>query len=253
MRVQSKGVRTASPDRQEQPERPPVSRVQTFHGRRGRLRTRRRDALARLLPVYGVTVTGDVLNPRDLFGRDAPLVLEIGPGMGNATAVMAATDPDRDYLAAEVHAPGVANLLQLIEEQKLANLRVAHGDALELLEQRLAPGSLAAVHAFFPDPWPKARHHKRRLFQPAHVSLLRSRLAPGGTLHAVTDWPDYAHVIRDVLDAEPELHNPYRERTPGGWAPRQPQRPKTKYERRALAEGRLVHELLFRRRDAGLA
>jgi tRNA (guanine-N7-)-methyltransferase len=232
------------------PAEPAVPRVQTFYGRRGRLRTRRKDALARLLPVYGVTATGAPLDPREVFGRAAPLVLEIGPGMGNATAAMAAADPGRNYLAAEVHAPGVANLLQLVEEQNLANIRVAHGDALELLEQRLAPGSLAAVHAYFPDPWPKARHHKRRLFQPVHVALLRSRLAPGGTLHAVTDWPDYAHVIREVLDADPELHNPYRERTPGGWAPRQPQRPKTKYERRALAEGRAVRELIFQRGDA---
>lgn len=219
-------------------------RVQTFYGRRGRLRTRRRDALARLLPVYGVPVTGGgPLDPAALFGRRAPLVLEIGSGMGEATAAMAAADRDRDYLAAEVHAPGVANLLLFIEARGLTNVRVAHGDALELLEQRIAPESLAAVHTFFPDPWPKARHHKRRLFQPAHVALLRSRLAPGGSLHAVTDWPDYALVIRDTLEADPELVNAH-----DGWAPRAAHRPQTKYERRARAEGRPVREVNVIRR-----
>lgn len=220
-------------------------RVQTYYGRRGRLRTRRREALARLLPVYGVDVHGGPLDPVALFGRRAPLVLEIGSGMGDATAEMAAADPGRDYLAAEVHAPGVANLLLHIEQRGLTNLRVAHGDALELLEQRIAPDSLAAVHAYFPDPWPKSRHHKRRLFQPAHVALIRSRLAPGGVLHAVTDWPDYATVMRDTLEADPELANRY-----DGWAPRQPHRPQTRYERKAVAAGREIFELVFYRRPA---
>jgi tRNA (guanine-N7-)-methyltransferase len=219
-------------------------RVQTFYGRRGRMRSRRRDALARLLPHYGVTVTGDRLDPVGVFGRRAPLVLEIGSGMGEATAAMAMADPDRDYLAAEVHAPGVANLLLLIESRGLTNVRVAHGDALELLEQRIAPDNLAAIHAFFPDPWPKARHHKRRLFQHAHVALLRSRLSPGGLLHAATDWPDYAEVMRDTLEADPELVNAHP-----GWAPRQ-DRPQTKYERRARDERRPVRELIFHRRAA---
>lgn len=218
-------------------------RVQTFYGRRGRLRTRRRDALDRLLPAHGVDVTGSRLDPVALFGRRAPLVLEIGSGMGQATAAMAASDPGRDYLAAEVHAPGVANLLLLIEERGLTNVRVAHGDALTLLEQRIAPGSLAAVHALFPDPWPKARHHKRRLFQPAHVALMRSRLARGGEIYAATDWPDYATVIRDTLAADPELVNAH-----GGWAPRRPDRPVTRYERKAAAAGRRTFEVAFHRR-----
>lgn len=219
------------------------SRAQTFYGRRGRLRTRRRDALDRLLPVYGVDVTGGPLDPVTVFGRRAPLVLEIGSGMGEATAAMAASDPELDYLAAEVHSPGVADLLRLIEQRGLTNVRVTHGDALALLEQRIVPGSLAAVHALFPDPWPKARHHKRRLFQPAHVALMRSRLASGGVIYAATDWPEYATVIRDALAADPELVNAYQ-----GWAPRRPGRPVTKYERKAAAGGRQTFEVVFHRR-----
>lgn len=217
-------------------------RVQTFYGRRGRMRRRRRDALARLLPEYGIDVSGAELDPTEVFGRRAPLVLEVGSGSGDATAQMAAADPDRDYLAAEVHSPGVAHLLQLIEEYRLPNVRVAHGDALDLVEQRIAPGSLAAIHSFFPDPWPKARHHKRRLFQPAHVALLRSRLAPGGMLHAATDWADYAEVMRDTLTADPELLNAYDQ-----WAPRCAARPITKYERRAVEVRRPIFEVAFRR------
>jgi tRNA (guanine-N7-)-methyltransferase len=216
------------------------TRVQTFYGRRGRMRPGQRDAITRLLPTFGVTVTGEPIDPASLFGRRAPLVLEIGSGSGDATAAMAAADPERDYLAAEVHSPGVAHLLLLIEQRGLTNVRVAHGDALELAERRLPPGCLTAVHTFFPDPWPKARHHKRRLFQPHHVAMLRSRLAPGGTLHATTDWPDYAQAMLDTLTADPELVNAHDR-----WAPRQPDRPVTKYERRALAERRRVFEVAF--------
>ncbi|HEY8474913.1 MAG TPA: tRNA (guanosine(46)-N7)-methyltransferase TrmB [Natronosporangium sp.] len=219
-----------------------TAQIRTFKPRRGRLRRRRQEALRRLGPVYGVAVTGGPLDPVEVFGRRAPLVLEIGFGMGDATAELAASDPDRDYLAVEVHTPGVANLLLLIEELGLTNLRVGHGDALELLRDRLAPASLAAVHAFFPDPWPKQRHHKRRLFQPAHVALLRSRLAPGGIIHTATDWPEYAETMLAVLEADPELSNVYDR-----WAPRQVDRPQTRYEQRALAAGRPVFELVFRR------
>lgn len=219
------------------------TQIRTFKPRRGRLRTRRREALHRLWPAYGVEITGGPADATTWFGRTAPLVLEIGSGMGDATAAMAAADPARDYLAAEVHTPGVADLLSLIEAGGLTNLRVAHGDALELLRDRLPPASLDAIHAFFPDPWPKSRHHKRRLFQPAHVALLRSRLVPGGALRTATDWPDYARAIRDALTADPELVNGY-----GGWAPRPPDRPQTGYEQRARTAGREVFELVFRRR-----
>jgi tRNA (guanine-N7-)-methyltransferase len=222
---------------------PTIAPIRTYRARRGRLRPRRRAALDRLWPAYGVELTGGPLDPAGLCGHPAPLVLEIGSGMGESVAGQAAADPDRCYLAVEVHTPGVANLLALAEAHRLTNLRVAHGDALALLRARIPAESLAAVQAFFPDPWPKPRHHKRRLFQPAHVALLRSRLVRGGSLHTATDWPAYARAIRQVLAADPELDLPHP-----GWAPRPPDRPETRYERRARAAGRPVFELVAHRR-----
>ncbi|WP_222864382.1 tRNA (guanosine(46)-N7)-methyltransferase TrmB [Micromonospora sp. WP24] len=206
---------------------------------------RQTDALDRLFTAYGLDVPDGPGAPIDLaglFGRTAPVVLEIGSGMGDTTAAMASADPDRDYLAVEVHTPGIANLLDLVERHGLRNVRVAQGDALELA-RRLAPGSLDAVHVFFPDPWPKSRHHKRRLIQPTHVALLRDRLAPGGVLHCATDWAEYAEAMRETLDADPELVNPH-----GGFAPRPAHRPVTKFERRALVADRPVADLIYRRR-----
>jgi tRNA (guanine-N7-)-methyltransferase len=203
---------------------------------------RHRDALTRLWPVYGVPITGGRMDPADLFGRDIPLVLEIGSGMGEATVDMAAADPDRGYLAAEVHTPGVANLLAITAERGLTNLRIALGDALDLVRDRLAPDSLDAVHAFFPDPWPKARHHKRRLIQPAHVALLRSRLVSGGILHCATDDSGYAEAMLAALDADPELANVH-----DGFAPRPAHRPRTKFEQRGIDAGRPVHDLVFQK------
>lgn len=226
-------------------------RIRSFHPRRGRLTQRHTATLERLWTRYGLVVprTADdrsdprgALDPAELFGRRAPLVLEIGSGMGEATADMAATDITRDYLAVEVHTPGIANLLALIEQRGLTNVRVACGDALDLLEHWLPDGSLDAIHAFFPDPWPKTRHHKRRLIQPDRVALMRSRLAPGGTLHCATDWPEYAEAMLRTLTDDPELVNRY-----AGFAPRPAHRPVTRFERRALAAGRRVYDLVFRR------
>ncbi|WDZ87887.1 tRNA (guanosine(46)-N7)-methyltransferase TrmB [Micromonospora cathayae] len=220
------------------------SAIRTFHPRRGRLSGRHLDALDRLWPRYGLAVPdGDEtpVDPADLFGRRAPMVLEIGSGMGDATAAMAAADPGRDYLAAEVHTPGIANLLALVERRGLTNVRIADGDALTLL-RRLPEGTLDAVHVFFPDPWPKARHHKRRLIQPRHVALLRSRLAPGGVLHCATDWAEYAAAMRETLDADPDLVDA----RPGDVS-RPEHRPVTKFERRALIAGRPVADLVYRR------
>ena len=227
--------------------------VRTFHPRRSQLGPGREDALARLWPLLGFSVhdaeqgpmplTPDgLLDVPALFGRQAPLVLEIGSGMGEATAAMAAADPGRDYLAVEAHLPGIAHLLGLVESQGLRNVRVAHGDALDLVRRRLPEQSLDAVHVFFPDPWPKARHHKRRIIQPAHVALLRSRLALGGTLHCATDWLEYAESMLEVLDADPGLENPS-----GGFAPRPEHRPVTKFERRGLGLGHEVRDLVVRR------
>jgi tRNA (guanine-N7-)-methyltransferase len=209
--------------------------VRTYHPRRGRLSGRHRDALDRLSRRYGIA--------DDEIRRAAPLVLEIGSGMGEAVVAMAAADPGRDYLAVEIHTPGVANLLALIEQHGLHNVRVVSVDALDLLRHRLPDASLAAIHVFFPDPWPKARHHKRRLIQPAHVALLASRLEPGGTLHCATDDAGYAEAMLATLAAEPSLVN-----TVDGYAPRPPHRPRTKFELRAVQDGRDVFELVFQKR-----
>jgi tRNA (guanine-N7-)-methyltransferase len=208
---------------------------------------RHRYALDRLWPVYGVPVTGEPLDLAVLFGRRRPVVLEIGSGMGEATADMAAADPDRDYLAVDVHTPGIANLLALTEERGLTNVRIVLGDALDLIRHQLAPDSLHAVHVFFPDPWPKARHHKRRLIQPGHVALLRSRLVPGGTLHCATDSADYAEAMLETLNADPELTNAHRGNAHRGYAPRPSYRPLTKFEQRGVDAGREAFDLIFTR------
>ncbi len=203
--------------------------------------SRHADAHAALWPQWGLEVTdGDrsALDLTALFGRAAPAVLEIGFGMGDATAAMAAADPDRDFLAVEVHTPGIGNLLAIAGEQGLTNIRVAHGDAMELVH-RIAPGALDAVHVFFPDPWPKARHHKRRLIQPGNVALLRERLRPGGVLHCATDWPAYAEAMTETLDADQGLRR----------LPATPHaRPETKFERRGAAAGRPITDLRYARR-----
>ena len=214
--------------------------IRTFHPRRGRMSARHFDAHEALWPRFGVTVADNDRSPLDLpglFGRHAPVVLEIGFGMGDATAEMAAADAGRDFLAVEVHTPGIGNLLALVGERGLTNVRVAHGDALQLVH-RIAPGALDAVHVFFPDPWPKARHHKRRLIQPANVALLRDRLRPGGVLHCATDWPDYALAMAETLDADPALTR----------LPDTPHaRPRTKFEVRGAAAGRPISDLRYAR------
>ena len=227
----------------------PARAIRTFHPRRGRMSDRQTTALQQLWPVYGLrvgdAVSSDPAVPFDaagLFGRRAPLVVEIGSGMGDTTVEMAAADPDRDYLAVEVHTPGIANLLDLVHRRELRNVRGAAGDAVELL-RAMPADSLDAVHVFFPDPWPKSRHHKRRLIQPTHVALLRSRLAVGGTLHCATDWAEYAEAMRVTLDADPGLVNLH-----DGYAPRPAHRPVTRFERRALRAGRPIADLIYRRR-----
>jgi tRNA (guanine-N7-)-methyltransferase len=219
--------------------------IRTFHPRRGRMSNRHADAFAEQWPRLGLTVIDGDRTPLDLaelFGRDAPRVLEIGFGMGESTAEMAAADPGRDHLGVEVHTPGIGNLLALVAERGLTNVRVAHGDAMELV-RRLPAGSLDAVHSFFPDPWPKARHHKRRLISPGNVALLRERLRPGGTLHCATDWAHYAEAMRETLDGDTGLVNAY-----GGYAPRPGHRPRTKFEDRGVRAGREIFDLVYRRR-----
>ncbi len=178
------------------------------------------------------------------FGRvGGPLVVEIGFGMGAATALIAEANPGTDYLGIEVHPPGVGALLKRIGELTLGNVRIVEHDAVEVLEHMVAPGSLDGVHVFFPDPWPKKRHHKRRLLQPAFVSLLASRLRTGGVLHAATDWQPYAEEILATFSAEPMLAN-----TADGYAPRPDSRPLTKFEARGLGLGHGVWDVVFTRR-----
>lgn len=179
------------------------------------------------------------------FGRSAPVLLEIGSGMGETTSQLVAAAPELNYVAVEVYKPGLAQLLLRGEHLGgLDNLRVLRGDAVDLLTSHIAPASLHGVRIFFPDPWPKKKHHKRRLVQPEFVALLASRLEPGGVLHLATDWEHYAEQMLEVCSGERLLTNLY-----DGWAPRPDWRPVTKFEQRAVNEGRVSHDLMFRRND----
>ncbi len=219
--------------------------IRSYVLRQGRMSPAQSRAIDELYPVYGVPFADAILDQRLVYGRKAPLVLEIGSGMGETTAQVAQAHPETDFLAIEVHAPGVGSLLRRIEEQGLTNLRVLRHDAVEVLERMIVDGSLAGIHLFFPDPWPKKRHHKRRLVQPDFVSLAARKLAPGATLHAATDWPDYAEQMLAVLSAEPLLEN-----TTAAFAARPAHRPETKFERRGVALGHPVRDLVFRRSQA---
>ncbi|MCP2166223.1 tRNA (guanosine(46)-N7)-methyltransferase TrmB [Goodfellowiella coeruleoviolacea] len=193
----------------------------------------------------GREVTELPAGPLDLdgwFGRSAPVLLEIGSGMGETTAALASAEPEVNYLAVEVYKPGLAQLLLRAEQLGLRNLRLLRGDAVTLLTEHVPPATLAGVRIFFPDPWPKKRHHKRRLVQPGFIALVASRLAPGGLLHLATDWENYAEQMLAVCSAEPLLRNRYAD-----WAPRPDWRPVTKFERRAQEEERTSHDLMFER------
>ena len=217
--------------------------VRSFVLRQGRLTEAQQRALDEALPRWGIPYAPRPLDLEAAFGRAAPKVLEIGFGMGETTATIAAAHPERDYLGLEVHSPGVGGLLIRIAALGLTNLRVIQHDAVEVLTAMIAPASLDAVHVYFPDPWPKKRHHKRRLIQPPLVALIASRLKPGGVIHCATDWEEYAEQMLAVLGAEPLLEN-----TADGYAPRPDSRPLTKFEQRGLRLGHVVHDLVFRRR-----
>lgn len=199
---------------------------------------------ARALAEHGarfiLPYTPGPLDLSAVFGRDAPTVLEIGFGMGEATAQIAATRPDTNFLCCEVHDPGVGALVKRIQDQALANIRIVQHDAVEVLQHMIAPATLAGVHVFFPDPWHKKRHHKRRLIQPPLVALLASRLRAGGYVHCATDWQEYAQQMLEVLGAEPQLEN-----TAGGFAPKPDYRPLTKFEHRGLKLGHGVWDVVF--------
>ena len=214
--------------------------IRSYVLRQGRFSPAQQKAYAELMPRYGVPYGDAPLDFAAVFGRRAPAVVEIGSGMGETTVDIAAAHPDTDYLAIEVHAPGVGALLRRVAERGLGNVRVVQHDAVEVLRDMVPPASLAAIHVFFPDPWPKKRHHKRRLVQPEFAALAASRLAPGGRLHAATDWQEYADHMLGVLSEVSGMRN-----SAADFAPRPPWRPETKFEKRGRGLGHGVWDLVF--------
>ncbi len=218
----------------------PRRSIRSFVVRAGRMGPGQVRALADLGPRFLLPYAGAPADFDAIFGRSAPRVLEIGFGMGDATASIAQALPGTDFIGVEVHTPGVGALLKRIGELDLSNLRLIQHDAVDVLERMVAADSLAGVHVFFPDPWHKLKHNKRRLIQPEFVRLLVSRLAPGGYLHCATDWEPYAQQMLEVLSAEPGLRN-----TAEGYAPKPDYRPLTKFENRGLKLGHGVWDLVF--------
>jgi tRNA (guanine-N7-)-methyltransferase len=216
--------------------------IRSFVLRQGRVSNAQRRHHETMMATVGIPYAPSPLDLDAVFGRRAPRILEIGFGMGETTAAIAEESPQQDYIGVEVHTPGVGGLCKLIAEKELSNLRIIQHDAVEVARDMIPAGSLDGIHLFFPDPWPKARHHKRRLIQPPFVALLASRLKAGGYLHCATDWENYAEQMLDVLAAEPSLAN-----TASGYAPRPAYRPLTKFERRGLRLGHSVWDLVFRR------
>jgi tRNA (guanine-N7-)-methyltransferase len=219
---------------------PTERRIRSFVTRAGRVSTAQARALDKLAPAYCVPYKKQLLDIDATFGRHAPTVLEIGTGMGETTAHIAGLMPDKNFIGVEVHTPGIGSLLKLIGENELQNLRLIQHDAVEVVTHMLAPASLAGVHVFFPDPWHKARHNKRRLIQGPFVQLLASRIAKGGYLHCATDWQEYAEQMLEVLSSEPALKN-----TAADYAERPDYRPVTKFENRGLKLGHGVWDLVF--------
>ncbi len=243
------------PDRREQRYLPATS----FRSRRSALSDAQRQTWERLWPQLGLSVgpradrdageelrRGEPLDIRGWFGREAPVVLEIGCGSGTSTLTMAADEPDIDVIAVEIYRRGLAQLLSAIDRERVGNIRLIRGNGVDVLQHLIAPASLSGVRVFFPDPWPKARHHKRRFLQPVTVGMIADRLLPGGVLHAATDHPGYAEQIAEVGDAEPRLRRADAGTTLGVSVVR----PTTKYESKAQEAGSAVTELIWIRRGA---
>lgn len=218
--------------------------IRSYVLRQGRVSNAQQRHYDEGMPRWGIPYAAAPLDYAAVFGRKAPVVLEIGCGMGETTATIAAQHPENDFIGIEVHTPGVGSLLKEIATRNLSNLRVIQHDAVEVVRDMIPPGSLAGIHIYFPDPWPKKRHHKRRLIQPPFVHQLALRLVPGGYLHCATDWEEYAQQMLEVLSAELLLEN-----TAAGFAPRPEWRPQTKFEQRGLRLGHGVWDVLFRRRS----
>ena len=235
------------PDAEDAPS-PKHRPMRSFVLRAGRMGTGQLRALETLGPRFLLPYRAETLDLDATFGRHAPRVLEIGFGMGGATAQVAAALPGTDFIGVEVHAPGVGALLKHIGEKNLQNVRLLQHDAVEVMNHMLPPASLAGVHIWFPDPWHKKRHNKRRLIQPGFIQQLVTRIAPGGYLHCATDWQDYAEQMLAVLGAEPALQNT-ADAGGSGYAPRPDWRPLTKFENRGLQLGHGVWDLVFTRRS----
>jgi len=221
------------------------SHIRSYVLRQGRVSNAQQRAIDTLLPRYGIPYAARPLDLAQAFGRTAPVILEIGFGMGDSSATIAQACPGHDYLALEVHTPGVGNLLKLIDALQLTNIRVMQHDAVEVLRDMIGDNTLDGVHIFFPDPWHKARHNKRRLIQAPFVKRLVQKLKPGGYIHVATDWQDYAEQVLAVLSADTMLRN-----TATGYAPRPAYRPLTKFEQRGLKLGHGVWDLLFRKKNS---
>jgi tRNA (guanine-N7-)-methyltransferase len=217
--------------------------IKSFVTRPGRMGTGQIKALAELGPKFVLPYKTERIDPGQVFGRQAPLVLEIGFGMGAATAEIAQTLPDHDFIGCEVHEPGVGALLKLIGEREIGNIRIVQHDAVEVLRDMVGEAALDGVHIFFPDPWHKKRHNKRRLIQAPFVANLVRHIKPGGYLHCATDWQPYAEQMLEVLSAEPQLLN-----TAAGYADKPAYRPLTKFENRGIQLGHGVWDLVFRKR-----
>jgi tRNA (guanine-N7-)-methyltransferase len=216
--------------------------IRSYVLRQGRISTAQQRAIDTLLPRFGIPYTGQPLDLAQAFGRTAPTILEIGFGMGDSTVSIAQAHPENNYLALEVHTPGVGNILKLIQSHELTNIRIMQHDAVEVLRNMIGQEVLDGVHIFFPDPWHKTRHHKRRLIQPQFIAQLVHKIKPGGYIHVATDWQDYAEQIMQVMSAEQLLRN-----TAQDYAPRPEYRPLTKFEQRGILLGHAVWDLLFRR------
>ena len=217
--------------------------IKSYAIRATRMSAFQRRAFDELYEQYCVPASSSPVDPHCLFKfEDHPVYLEIGFGMGDATAEMAAARPDVNFLGIEVHRPGVGKLLGAIERGGLSNVRIIHDDALLVVEQMIPPDCLDGILLFFPDPWPKKRHHKRRIVRDSFVELLIGRLRPGGFLYSVTDWEEYAEWMMDVFNRARGIENPIE-----GYAPAQPWRPATAFEKKGLAAGRDIRELYFRR------
>ncbi|MDZ4201052.1 MAG: tRNA (guanosine(46)-N7)-methyltransferase TrmB [Gallionella sp.] len=218
--------------------------IRSFVLRQGHLSPAQQRAVDTLMPKYGIPYENKPLNLDQAFGRSASKILEIGFGMGDSTATIAQAHPENDYLCLEVHTPGVGNLLKLIDTQQITNIRIIQHDAVEVLRDMIADASLDGVHIFFPDPWHKARHNKRRMIQSPFIAKLVQKISPGGYIHAATDWQNYAEQILRVFGEDPLLEN-----TATDYAPRPEYRPLTKFEKRGLNLGHGVWDMVFNRRQ----